>query len=46
MSKRYSIAEARNNLASIVHELEVIDNIELTRRGKSVAVLLSNGSFS
>jgi prevent-host-death family protein len=41
MSKKYSIAEARNNLAAIVHELEAIDSIELTRRGSPVAVLLS-----
>ncbi len=45
MSKQYSIAEARNNLAAIVHELEVVDNIELTRRGNAVAVLLSKQVF-
>ncbi len=41
MSKRYSIAEARHNLAAIVHELERKVFIELTRRGEPVAVLLS-----
>jgi len=39
--KRYSIAEARNNLAALVHELERKVRIELTRRGEPVAVLLS-----
>ena len=39
--KRYSIAEARQNLAAIVHELENAPQIELTRRGEPVAVLLS-----
>ncbi len=41
MSKRYTIAEARHNLAAIVHELERRAHIELTRRGEPVAVLLS-----
>lgn len=41
MSKRYSIAEARNNLAAIVHDLERKAIVELTRRGEPVAVLLS-----
>lgn len=41
MSKRYSIAEARHNLAAIVHELEQRRHIELTRRGEPVAILLS-----
>jgi prevent-host-death family protein len=41
MRKRYSIAEARHNFAAIVHELEAQPEIELTRRGVPVAVLLS-----
>lgn len=41
MSKRYTIAEARHNLAAIVHELERRARVELTRRGEPVAVLLS-----
>ena len=41
MFKRYSIAEARHNLAAIIHELERKTAIELTRRGEPVAVLLS-----
>lgn len=41
MTRRYSIAEARQNLAAIVHELEQAAQIELTRRGEPVAVLLS-----
>jgi prevent-host-death family protein len=39
--KRYSIAEARDNLAALVHDAEQADGIELTRRGKPVAVILS-----
>ena len=41
MATRYSIAEARHNLAALVHELERKARIELTRRGEPVAVLLS-----
>ncbi len=41
MAKSFSIAEARHNLAALVHELERRPLIELTRRGKTVAVLLS-----
>ncbi len=41
MSRRYSIAEARHDLAALVHELEGRDLIELTRRGEPVAVMLS-----
>lgn len=41
MSKRYSIAEARHNLAALVHDLNKKGPIELTRRGEPVAVLLS-----
>lgn len=41
MTKQYSIARARDNLARVVHEAERGDRIELTRRGKPVAVVLS-----
>lgn len=45
MYKRYSIAEARHDLASIVHELEDIESVELTRRGQPVAYLISVKEF-
>lgn len=41
MAKRYSIAEARANLPSIVDQAETGQQIELTRRGKPVAVVVS-----
>jgi len=41
MSTRYSIAEARANLPTIVDQAEAGQQIELTRRGKPVAVVLS-----
>lgn len=41
MAKRYSIAEARSNLPSIVDQVEAGQEIELTRRGKPVAVVVS-----
>ena len=41
MSKRYSIAEARSNLPTIVDQAENGLEVELTRRGKPVAILIS-----
>ena len=41
MSQRYSIAEARANLPTIVDQAEAELTIELTRRGKAVAVIVS-----
>lgn len=41
MLKSFSIAEARHDLAALVHELENKRVIELTRRGKPVAMLVS-----
>lgn len=41
MAKRYSIAEARANLPSIVDQAEAGQAIELTRRGEPVAVVMS-----
>lgn len=46
MIKQYSIAEARHNLTSIVYELEQMPFVELTRRHKPVAVLLSIEAFN
>jgi prevent-host-death family protein len=43
--RAYSIAEARNNLSALVHEAESGDPIELTRHGKSVAMLLAKKTF-
>jgi prevent-host-death family protein len=41
MTVRYSIAEARNRFAEILHDLEHLSRVEVTRRGRPVAVLLS-----
>jgi prevent-host-death family protein len=41
MPRSYSIAEARQDLAALLHRLERQPHIELTRRGVPVAVLLS-----
>ena len=41
MSRRYSIAEARDNFRALVRDAERSSAIELTRRGEPVAVLLS-----
>ena len=41
MSHRYSIAEARRSLPSIVDQAEAGVEIELTRRGKPVAAVVA-----
>jgi antitoxin Phd len=41
MQKQFSIAEAKNRLPTIVHSVENGPSVELTRRGKPVAVILS-----
>jgi prevent-host-death family protein len=45
MSHRYSIAEARSRLPSIVDQAEAGVEVELTRRGQPVAVLVSRREF-
>ena len=42
MPKKYSIAEARSNFPKIVDQAEAGAEVELTRRGKPVAVLMSH----
>ncbi len=41
MLEQYSIAKARNHFTSLVRAVEHESAIELTRRGKPVAVILS-----
>lgn len=41
MQKQFSIAEAKNRLPPIIHYVEKGPHVELTRRGKPVAMLLS-----
>ena len=41
MLKRFSIAEARDQFASLVRGVEKTPAVEITRRGEPVAVLLS-----
>ena len=45
LTKRYSIAEARSNLPTVVREVESGLEIELTRRGKPVAVVVSRREY-
>jgi prevent-host-death family protein len=45
MSQRYSITEARSRLPSIVDQVEAGVEVELTRRGQPVAVLVSRREF-
>ena len=45
MSKRVSIAEARDHLPSLIRSAEHGEPVELTRRGKMVAVLVSSRDY-
>jgi prevent-host-death family protein len=42
--KRVSVAEAKNTLPALLHEAEA-EPVEIVRRGKPVAVLLSRASY-
>jgi len=41
MTKKYSVAEARGQLPRLLHAVEAGEQVEITRRGKSVAVVIS-----
>lgn len=46
MSKTYSIAQVRDHLSEVVHQAEAGGEIVLTRRGKPVAILLSQRRYA
>lgn len=46
MEKQYSIAEVRNHLSDVVHAVEKDGPVTLTRRGRPVAVLVSEADFA
>jgi prevent-host-death family protein len=45
MASRYSVAEARASLPAIIDKAEAGEAVELTRRGRAVAVVLSRAAF-
>jgi prevent-host-death family protein len=46
MPKSYSVASARARLAHIVDQVEAGSDVELTRRGKKVAVVVSAARYA
>lgn len=46
MQRSYSIAAARSKLAEIIDEVEGGEDIEIVRRGKKVAVLVSPARYA
>ena len=46
MQNSYSIAEAKGRLPQLVHEAEAGGHVEITRRGRAVAVLLSTEAYA
>ena len=45
MEESYSIAEARANLPTLIDQVEAGVTVELTRRGKGVAVMISVNEY-
>lgn len=45
MEKDYTIAEAKQDLPAIVHEVERTGRARITRRGRPVAVVLSIAEY-
>ena len=43
--KTSTIAEAKNNLSQLIHQLETGEAIHLTRYGKPVAVMMSENQY-
>ena len=43
--KTSTIAEAKNNLSHLIHQLSVDEPIHLTRYGKPVAVMMSENQY-
>ena len=41
----YSIAEARNSLPALVHQAETSSAVQLSRRGKPVAMIISIADY-
>jgi prevent-host-death family protein len=45
MTRKVSVAEAKGKLPAIIHEVERGSSVEITRHGKSVAVMLPTGEY-
>ncbi|MEW6186679.1 MAG: type II toxin-antitoxin system Phd/YefM family antitoxin [Thermodesulfobacteriota bacterium] len=45
MDKTVSVAEAKNKLPSILHEVEKGTMVKITRHGKSVAIVIPPGKY-
>ena len=45
-NRTYSVAEARNQLPALLHDVEAGAEISLSRRGRRVAVLMSAARFA
>ena len=46
MQRSYSIADARSRFAEIIGEVESGEDVEIVRRGKKVAVLVSPARYA
>lgn len=46
MIKKVSVAAVKNNLPSIIHEVEQGTRVEITRQGKSIAVVIATRDYT
>jgi antitoxin Phd len=46
MGKSYSVAEARSSLTNLIDEVQDGEAVEITRRGKPIAVLVSTTEYA
>ena len=45
MAKRYSVADARAHLSDILNDVQAGEQVQVTRRGQPVAVVLSHQTY-
>ncbi len=45
MQNQYTVSEAKNKLPAIIHSVEMGPSVQLTRRGRPVAVLISVAEY-
>ncbi len=45
MSSQFSVADAKNNLPAILHEVEEGSPVEITRHGKPIVVIMSISDY-
>ncbi len=45
MRRQYSVAEAKNHLPAVIHDVEAGEPVEITRHGRAVVVMMSLAAY-